>query len=396
MIFSQAQRDPMPELRMETPPFAASVFERRLAAVRQAVAARGLDAMIVSAPSNIYYLSAFHTPAYDNFQFLLVPAGGEPLMFNILHESECLVAARSQVRKRVSYPGWMPHIDRAAQMLTDEQLAKSRIGVEKSSFFFTIRDYEALQRALPGLQVVDASGLVEVFRTVKEPDEIDYVRQAARVAEAGMQAGVDATTPGASDCTIAAEVHRALIAAGGDYMSYPPFVNVGWNSSLVHNTWNGTKVQPGDLVFLELSGVVKRYGAALMRSVAVGPLSEVMEQRNRVVHDVLARTIDAIKPGVTSGAVDAVAVAAFARHGYTVMKRTGYSMGINFPPGWSEGDFLDISHGNPTVLAPGMIFHLPQPFRVPGEQTVSTSETVLVTADGCEPLTSFPRQLFRK
>jgi len=386
----------MPELRMEAPPFAVEVYAERLAAVRQAIDARGLDAMIVTAPSNIYYLSAFHTPAYDNFQFLLVPAGGEPLMFNILHESECLVAARSQVRKRVSYPGWMPHIERAAQMLTDEGLAKSRIGMEKSSFFFTVHDYEALQRALPELRWVDASGLVEAFRKVKSPQEIEYVRQAARVAEAGMRAGVDVSAPGVTDFAIAAEVHRALVAAGGDYMSYPPFVNVGWNSSLVHNTWNGTRVQPGDLVFIELSGVVKRYGAALMRSVAVGPLTDTLEQRNRIVHDVLARTIDAIKPGVTSGAVNAVAVAAFARHGYNVLKRTGYSMGINFPPGWSEGDFLDISHGNPTVLEPGMVFHLPQPFRVPGEQTVSTSETVLVTADGCEPLTNFPRQLFRK
>ena len=386
----------MTELRVETPPFAAEVFEGRIAAVRQAIIARGLDAMIVTAPANIYYLSAFHTPAYDNFQFLLVPASGEPIMFNILHESECLVAVRSQVRKRVSYAGWMPHMDRAAQMLIDEGLASARIGIEKSSFFFTVRDYEALQRALPALLIDDASGTVEAFRKVKTPEEIAYVRQAARVAEAGMRAGIEATSSGVTDFAIAAAVHEAIVAAGGDYMSYPPFVNVGWNSSLVHNTWSGAKVQQGDLVFLELSGVVRRYGAALMRSVAVGALPDAMESRNRIVHDVLARTIDAIEPGITSGAVNQVAVEAFARHGYRVLKRTGYSMGINFPPGWSEGDFLEISHGNPTVLESGMIFHLPQPFRVPGEQTVSTSETVLVTESGCETLTHFPRQLFRK
>ena len=77
----------MPELRMETPPFATAVYAQRLADVRKAIIARGLDAMIITAPSNIYYLSAFHTPAYDNFQFLLVSANGEPLIFNILHES---------------------------------------------------------------------------------------------------------------------------------------------------------------------------------------------------------------------------------------------------------------------------------------------------------------------
>jgi Xaa-Pro dipeptidase len=71
-------------------------------------------------------------------------------------------------------------------------------------------------------------------------------------------------------------------------------------------------------------------------------------------------------------------------------------MGINFPPGWGEGAVLDLSPGNPTVLRPGMVFHIPQPFRVPGEQTVSTSETVLVTETGREVVTQFPRQLFRK
>jgi Xaa-Pro dipeptidase len=79
-----------------------------------------------------------------------------------------------------------------------------------------------------------------------------------------------------------------------------------------------------------------------------------------------------------------------------MLKRAGYSMGINFPPGWSEGDILDLSLDNPTVLQPGMVFHIPQPYRMPGEQTVSVSETVLVTETGCESLTQFPRELFRK
>lgn len=386
----------MPAPRKEALPFPPHVFASRLAAAREAVVRRGLDALIVTQPANIYYLSAFHTPAYDYLQFLLLPASGDPVMFNILHESECLVAVRSYVEKRVAYPGWASPLDAARDLLVAEGLAKARLGIDKGSFFFTVRDYEGLEQRLPEARFEDAFGLVEAFRKVKSADEIAYIRKAARVCEAGMRAGVETAALGVSDCEIAAEVHRALVGAGGDYMSYPPFVNVGWNSSLVHNTWDGTKVGQGDLVFLEISGVVKRYGAALMRSVVVGPLSDEMERRNRIVHDVLQRTIDAIRPGVTSGRVNQVCLDAFAGHGYKVLKRAGYSMGINFPPGWSEGNFLDISRDNPTVLEPGMVFHLPQPFRVPGEQTVSTSETVLVTGDGCEPITDFPRQLFRK
>ncbi len=386
----------MSPLQKESLPFPAAEFDRRLDRVRAELVARGLDALIVTAPANIYYLSAFHTPAYDNFQLLLLPASGAPVMFNILHESECLVATRSHVEKRVAYPGWQPYLDAARDMLTGEGLAKARVGLDKSSFFFSVRDYEGLLARLPGLRFEDATGLIERFRRVKSPAEIDYIRQAARVAEAGMRAGIDASADGVSDCDIAAAVHHAIVAAGGDYMSYPPFVNVGWNSSLVHNTWSGARAKSGDVVFLELSGVVRRYGAALKRIVAIGKLSDELERRNRIVHDVLQRTIDAIRPGVTSGSVNQACLDAFGDHGYKVLKRAGYSMGINFPPGWSEGNFLDISRDNPIVLETGMVFHLPQPFRVPGEQTVSTSETVVVTPTGVELITDFPRRMFRK
>src|SRR5262245_17807266 len=209
-------------------PFPAATFEKRLEQVREAIMARGLDPLIVLAPANIYYLTAFHTPAYDNFQFVLVPASGQPVMFNVLHESECLVAARSYVRKRVSYPGWVPHIQVAAEMLEREGLARARIGVEKAAFFFTVKDFEGLKARLPNAVFQDASGLVEVFRKVKTPEELAVMRQAARVAEAGVKAGVEASGEGVSDYEIAAAVHRDIVAAGGDYMSYPPFVNVGW------------------------------------------------------------------------------------------------------------------------------------------------------------------------
>jgi Xaa-Pro dipeptidase len=362
---------------------------------REEIARRKLDAMLVTAPDNIYYLSAFHTPAYDNFQFLLLTASGKAVMFNNLHESEYLVAARSYVQDRFAYAGATSQLDAARDLLTREGLTRAHIGLDKASQFLTVRDLEGLSHRLPHVIFEDVSGLVEEFRKIKSDEELRVIRGAARVVESGMRAGIESTREGAVDCEIAAAVHHGLIGAGGDYMSYPPFVNVGWNSSLCHNTWDGRRARSGDLVFLELSGVVKRYGAALMRSVCVGHLDPEMERRNAIVHDVLARTIEAIRPGVTAGFVNRVCVDAFAGHGYKVVKRAGYSMGINFPPGWSEGHFLDLSKDSPTVLAPGMVFHLPQPYRVRGEQTVSTSETVVVTNDGCEPLTNFPRELFR-
>jgi Xaa-Pro dipeptidase len=381
----------------EQPPFPPATFEDRVARVRHTMAEKGLDALLVTSPENIYYLSAFHTPAYDNLQALFLPAIGDLALVNIFHESECLVAARAWVEKRIAYrAGGRSFLDCLRMLVSENKLEQSRLGVEKGSFFLRVQDYEGLRAALPHAAFVDSSGIVECHRAIKSPEEIAYIRAAARVCEAGMQAGVDASVAGQRDCDVAAAVHEAIVRAGGDYMSYPPFVNVGWHSSIVHNTWSGKRLEPGELVFLEISGVVKRYGAALMRSVAIGKVSEEIERRNAIVHEVLEATIQAIRPGVTSGHVHGVCRDTFAKHGYTMIKRAGYSMGINFPPGWGEGDVLDLSHENPTVLQPGMVFHIPQPYRVPNEQTVSTSETVLVTETGCEAITQFPRQLFRK
>jgi len=376
-------------------PFSDAEFSARLAAVQDTMNAADMDALVVTAPENIYYLSAFHTAAYDLLQALVVPRSGVPVLVNIIHESEYLVPFRSWVTEKRAYTKTVPFLQTLAALMQELGVARGRIGVEKTCFFLTVRDFEGLQALLPQARFVDSGGVVERERAVKSPAEVAHIRAAARVVEAGMRAGIEVCAAGRHDTDVAAAVHAALIEAGGDYMSYPPFINSGWATCLVHNTWSGRRLNSGDLVFLEISGVVHRYGAALMRSVAIGKIDDEFERRNEVVHEVLAATMAAIRPGVTSGDVNSICAAAFAKHGYTMLKRAGYSMGINFPPGWREGDVLDLSARNPVVLQPGMVFHIPQPYRMPGEQTVSVSETVLVTDTGCESLTQFPRQLFR-
>ena len=376
-------------------PFTHDEYRARVANVRRGMQERGLDALLVTTPENVYYLTNHHTPAYDAFQALLLPLDGEPTLITPLIE-ELIARGHSWVERCATYRHGEPSLDATRGVLAEAGLERSRLGVEKASPFLAVQAYEGLQSKLPLATLVDGSGLIERERAVKSAREIAYIRQAARVAEAGVRAGIEAAEVGRLDVDLAAAVHDAIFRAGGEYMSYPPFIAVGERSSLAHNTWGGKRLEAGDVVFLELSGVVQRYGAALMRCVMLGKPSTELERRNRIVHEVLEATIEAIRPGTTSGEVDRACREAFARHGYRVLKRAGYSMGINFPPGWGEGAVLDLSAGNPTVLRPGMVFHIPQPYRVAGEQTVATSETVLVTDTGREVVTQFPRELVSK
>jgi Xaa-Pro dipeptidase len=104
----------------------------------------------------------------------------------------------------------------------------------------------------------------------------------------------------------------------------------------------------------------------------------------------LEAAMSAIRPGVTSEQVNQAVGRVAEKHGVLVRKRCGYSMGLNFAPDWGEGAFLELADADQTVLKSGMVFHLPEAVRRPGEPLVATSETVLVTETGCEPLTHFP------
>jgi Xaa-Pro dipeptidase len=374
-------------------PFTVAEYQARLGGVRRGMQGRGLEAVLLTIAENIYYISNHQSPASDAFQALLLPLTGEPTL--IVQRAEELIArGYSWIEQFATYQHGESPLEVTRRAIEEAGLGRGRVGVEKGSL--SVQAYELLRSKLPQAGFEDGSNIVERLRAVKSEREVTYLRQAARVAEAGMRAGLEVAEPGRSDLDLAAAVHEAIFRAGGEYMSYPPFIAVGLRSSVAHNTWGGRRMEPGDVVFLELSGVVRRYGAALMRCAMLGPVPAELERRNRVVHEVLEATIEAIRPGTTAGEVDRVCRETYAKHGYRVLKRAGYSMGLNFPPGWGEGTVLDLSEGNPTVLQPGMVFHTPQPYRVAGEQTVATSETILVTQTGREVLTQFPRRLFVK
>ena len=299
-------------------PFTLVEYQGRIANVRTSMRERGLDALLVTTPENVYHLTNHHTPAYDAFQGLLLPFDGEPTLIIPLIE-ELIARGHSWVERCATYRHGAPPLEVTRTTLIEAGLEGSRIGLEKGSTFLTVHAYEGLQAKLPHASVADGSGIIERQRAVKSAQEIAYIRQAARVAETRLRAGIEASEVGRLDLDVAAAVHSAIFRAGGEYMSYPPFIAVGMRSSLAHNTWGGKRLEPGDVVFLEPSGVMQRYGAAIMRCVMLGRVPEELERRNRIVHEVLAATIEAIGPGSTSGEVDRACREAFAKHGYRVL-----------------------------------------------------------------------------
>jgi Xaa-Pro dipeptidase len=114
-----------------------------------------------------------------------------------------------------------------------------------------------------------------------------------------------------------------------------------------------------------------------------------------VMIEALETIIGAIRPGVTSGSVDEAGRGVVERAGLAEhwLHRTGYSIGVGFPPGWGEGHIFDLKPKDDRRLAAGMTFHLVPLLLLPGTGAMGFSETVLVTRTGCEVLTRVPRRL---
>lgn len=378
-------------------PFTDEEFRRRLDGARAAMAARGLDAFVSFTPENIYYLTGHDTPGYYFYQACVVTREHRPI--NVLRRIETTnTLGRSWSRLAVGYEDRQDPVETTLALLQELQVRGRTVGAEAEAWFVSPKRYAQLEHGIEqaGGRLVDAGGLVEEMRVIKSAEEIDCIRAAARAVERAMTAAIAGSKEGTNENDVAAATVGELIRAGGEYAGLPPFVTSGPRTSLCHSTWAGRTYRKGDVLNYELPGVVKRYCAALYRCGTVGAPPAEIAQRASVVSEALETVLAAIKPGATSEEVHGAARRVYERHGVGHLHghRTGYSVGINYPPDWGEGQIMSIWSADRRPLRPGMTFHLVPGFGELGKYNLVISETVLVTNTGCETVTQFPRDLF--
>jgi Xaa-Pro dipeptidase len=375
--------------------FPPEEYERRLRELRDRMERRLLDAVIVSDPENLMYLTDYQTTGYSFFQALVVGLETEPFMVTRKME-ESNVIARTWVDVTRPYHDTGDAIQALHSSLSEFGLADKSVGYERNSYFFPAYQQDRMHTAFAEGKLLDCFGIVEEGRLRKSEVEIAVMRKAARATEAGMLAGYEAIHEGAIENEIAGEICRAMFAAGGEYPAVLPYVTTGPRSMIGHATWEGRAIQAGEHAFLELGGCYRRYHTAMMRTAVLGDPSLSMRHAERVMIEALDEVEAIIRPGVTVSDVDNTVRRIIHNNdvGATLITRAGYSIGIAFPPSWDEGYMMSLKQGDPTVLEEGMTFHIiPWMWGVDGDKTVGISDTVRVTADGCESFFTLDRHL---
>ena len=380
--------------------FSLDEYQERLDALRSRMEQRGVDVLLVTTPENLYYLSGYQTPGYYWYQTLIVLPDREPVLITRLNESSN-IEPLSWVEDSRPYGDTDDWIAKTKETLEDLGVAGKRIGIEKKSWFITIDDLERLTAAMPSATIVDGSNLVEEGRVVKSPQEVTYIRQAARAAEAGILAGIEASEVGATENDVAAEIHRAQIRAGSEYTGLPIFVQAGPRAILCHGTWYRRRLEPNEMVHFEVPGCVHRYHAAKWTQVYLGNPPNYMLKAFDHAIEINKLIRDMMRPGVSAGDIweQVRKTVEDAGLGTERGQRMAYSIGIAFAPDWGEGYILGVMEGEERELQPGMVFHATgaHGLTLPEGGSARCTDTILVTEDGCEVLTDgLERKLFVK
>jgi Xaa-Pro dipeptidase len=337
--------------------FTADEFASRRARLLAAMAARGLDGMLLFAQESHFWLTGYDTFGFCFYQTIYVAADGR---MALLTRSADLRQAQhtsilSDVRIWRDAEGSNPTIETVA-LVRDLGGAGKRIGVEYDSYGLTHFNGKRLEAAFEGVAtLVDASDVVSRLRAVKSPAEIAFVREAGRLSDLADAAAIEAIRAGADEGEILAAQQGAIFAAGGDYPGNEFIVGSGRDALLCRYKSGRRKLDAVDQITLEFAGAFRHYHAAIMRTVAVGEPRPLHVRYHATAREALLACEAAIRPGATAGEVFAAHTGVFDANGLGThrLNACGYSLGAKFTPSWMDPPMFYAD--NSWVLEPGMV-----------------------------------------
>ncbi|GHC30615.1 M24 family metallopeptidase [Aidingimonas halophila] len=367
-------------------PFPASEFQRRRAAVGAAMREQSLDGLLLTDPSDIFYLTGYTTFEVSVHTALVFTP--ERLVLQVPSIETGPAVACTQVDDILGYR-W-EGLEEVLGPLADALAAAGRrIGIDSWHGSLRYGVIQGLMDRLPTHRFEDAGEVMAGARIVKTASELDCLAESARITAVGIESAAAAIRPGVTDSEIAAIGARALHGSGSEFMSMQPIVTAGQRSSIIHTNHQRHRIAEGEPVFLEFGAAFKRYTAPMMRTVVAGEPTDEMHSVFATIRAMYDTLLDAMRPAhrFDDAARAAERVMAPIADDVFFSGVHGYAVGAQFPPSWVEGSGF-IARGQMRCFESGMVFHLPLCLRLPGRWGIGCSDTVRVTENGGVPITN--------
>lgn len=369
--------------------------------------AGGIEILIVSDPSNMAWLSGYDGWSFYVHQCVVLGPVGEPIWFG--RQQDAQGALRTTYTAAESIIGYPEHyvqsterhpMEYLAAWLADRGWANRRTGVEMDNYYFPAKAFAVMQHEMPDAHFIDATGLVNWQRAVKSPRELDYMRIAGRIVARMHERIATNAAPGIRKCDLVAEIYDAAlrydpaIGAGGDYPAIVPLLPSGSDAAAPHLTWDDRPMRPGEGTFFEVAGVYRRYHCPLSRTIFLGTPPQAFLDAEKAVQEGLAAGLEKARAGKLCEDIANAFFAVLARYGISKEGRTGYPIGLSYPPDWGERT-MSLRPGDRTILETNMTFHFMTGLWMEN-WGFEITESIVIGETGAECLADVPREMLIK
>ena len=260
------------------------------------------------------------------------------------------------------------------------------LGYEEN--YLTVAEFNAYTADL-NAKLIPMHTEISGFRHVKEPWELDIIRQAQAMADKAFSEVLPRIKAGMTEKELQAEIIYCLYKNGGEGLSFDPVVVSGPNTSLPHGVATDRVIREGDFVTMDFGLMLQGYCSDMTRTVAIGYATDEMKKVYNTVLQAQLAGIAATRAGVKGREVDAAARKVIADAGYGEYFGHGYGHGL----GMEVHEAPNCNPSGNTVMQPGMVVSAEPGIYLPGKFGVRIEDVVIFTADGCENITKSPKDL---
>ena len=351
-------------------------FHARQQKLREHLATTRFDGLLISHLPNIRYLCGFTGSA----GLLLVEEAGSVFFTDVRYDTQAheeVKAAKVVIARKSVLPSLGDFLG-----ARHKRARGWTIGIEAEHF--TVAEKKRFTKVTPsGIALKDAPSIVERARMVKDDDELQRIRAAVALGAKLFERALEVLRPGVKEIEVAGEMEHAARRGGAEEMSFPTIIASGARSALPHGRASSQPITAGGFVVCDFGVILSGYCSDQTRTVWIGSAPQDALQAYEAVKEAQQAAINAVRPGIPVGEVDAAArkVLRKAGLGRYFTHSTGHGVGLEIH------ESPRVADGQREILQPGMVITIEPGVYFPGKWGVRIEDMVAVTAGGCEVMT---------
>ncbi|WP_153730658.1 M24 family metallopeptidase [Sporosarcina obsidiansis] len=354
--------------------------------VQDFLVTHAIDAALITNPDNIYYLTNFRSDPHERLLGVVVFKEEEP--FIICPAMEVAdVKAVGWSHEAIGYKDTDNAFEFLERAIMKRLPELTLLAIEKEHL--TVDRFEILQERFPALQFAKLDRELANNRLIKDETELDCLRKAAELADYAIEVGCNEIVEGKTELEIVQAIEQAVKRKGAEKMSFDTILVSGKKTASPHGIPGHRAIEKGDFILFDLGVVYKGYCSDITRTVALGEPTDEMRKIYETVKKAQQAAIDVVRPGTLAKEVDLAARTVIEEAGYGELfpHRIGHGLGI------SVHEYPSLTDQNEMPLEEGMVFTIEPGIYYPNITGVRIEDDIVVTKDGAEVLTKFPKDL---